>query len=79
MKIGSVDHFADGDPRIGGIYETAEFYEVRDEGNHIVARVIREPDFPHYWLARNIKDEPIARDKFSNDLFDRLERILNDG
>ena len=77
MKVGSVDHFRYGDPRIGGIYAEAEFYEVRDEGNNVVVRVIREPDWPFYWLARNLNEEPIARDKFSSDLFDRLERVLN--
>ncbi len=79
MKIGSVDHFLNGDPRIGGKYAEAEFYEVRDEGNRVVARVVREPEWPCYWYAYNIKEEPIARDKFSNDIFDRLERILKDG
>ena len=79
MKIGSINHFKHGDPRLGGKYAEAEFYEVRDGDDCVVARVVREPVWPCYWFAYNTKEEPIARDKYSSDLLDRLERILNDG
>ena len=79
MKIGSINHFKHGDPRLGSKYAEAEFYEVRDEGNRVVARLVREPEWPCFWFAYNIKEVPIAHDKYSSDLFDRLERILNDG
>ena len=79
MKIHTIEHFVHGDSRENGIYTNTEFYDVRDEDYNVLARVIREPDWPRFWLARDINDKPITRDKYISDLLDRLERVLNDG
>ena len=78
MKINSVEYFM-GDLHRGSRYTDSEFYEVLDEGNHVVAYVIRETKHPHFWIVCDHKtDKVIDRDQYRNDLFDRLERIPND-
>lgn len=42
--IQSCDYFKDGDPRVG--LDGVEFYEFRDNGNRVVARMYRSSASP---------------------------------
>lgn len=76
-KVGSVDYYPSGDPRLGEPYTDSEFYEVRDEGNNVVARVIREREFPCHWLVYNIYGRIIDSHESHNNLFHKMEKLIN--
>lgn len=74
-----IDHYPNGDSRTGGIYMNAEFYEVRNDGNYIVAYIIREKTETGKWVLRKAVDETILdRDKYRHDLIDRLRATLKE-